>query len=200
MATESESWDLTSQLEDYLEAIGELQKRDRVARAKDIAERLGVTRATVTSALRSLSEKGLINYQPYSHITLTKQGETLAQEIIRRHQILSEFFQEALKMPSQQAEDNACRAEHALDSEVIDRLVCFLNFLKGCPRTGEVWLKAFDRVCQGGDLGKDKGRLPGMRGQMPGRAVQRGKLGNVLILEPARPSYLHLTGPETAIK
>ena len=52
-------------------------------------------------------------------------------------------------MPSQQAEDNACRAEHALDSEVIDRLVCFLNFLKDCPRTGEVWLRAFDRLCQG---------------------------------------------------
>lgn len=156
MTNDQESHDLTSQLEDYLEAIGELQKKDRVARAKDIAERLGVTRATVTSALRSLAEKGLINYQPYSHITLTKQGESLAGEIIRRHQVLAEFFKEALKMPSQQAEDNACRAEHALDSEVIDRLVCFLDFLKGCPRTGEVWLKAFDRFCQEGAQGRNK--------------------------------------------
>ena len=44
MASGIDSHDLTSQLEDYLEAIGQLQKRDRVARAKDIAERLGVTR------------------------------------------------------------------------------------------------------------------------------------------------------------
>lgn len=156
MALELKSHGLTSQLEDYLEAIGELQKKDRVARAKDIAERLGVTRATVTSALRSLSEKGLINYQPYSHITLTKQGESLADEVIRRHQILAEFFKEALKMPTQQAEDNACRAEHALDSEAIDRLVQFLNFLKDCPRVGEAWLNSFDRFCQEGAQGRTK--------------------------------------------
>jgi DtxR family Mn-dependent transcriptional regulator len=139
--------ELSHQLEDYLEAISVLQEEDRVARSKDIAERLGVTRATVTSALRSLGEKGLINYQPYSHITLTKPGQALADEIRRRHHTLTEFLRDILHTPPVQAEENACRAEHVFDQDVMDRMVSFLKFLKKCPRTNEAWNQAFDRFC-----------------------------------------------------
>jgi DtxR family Mn-dependent transcriptional regulator len=138
---------LTSQSEDYLEVIAELQKEDRVARAKDIADRLGVTRGTVTSALKNLNEKGLINYQPYSHITLTKAGEKLAAGIIHRHETLTKYFQEVLQLPPDAAEANACRAEHVLDMEVIEQMVCFLEFLDKCPRTSDVWRKAFGEYC-----------------------------------------------------
>lgn len=141
---------LTSQSEDYLEAIAELQKEDRVARAKDIADRLGVTRGTVTSALKGLHEKGLINYQPYSHITLTEAGERLAAVIIHRHETLTQYFREVLQLPPEAAEANACRAEHVLDTEVIEQMVSFLEFLDKCPRTSDVWRKAFDDFCTGG--------------------------------------------------
>ena len=141
---------LTWQSEDYLEAIAILQKEDRVARAKDIADRLGVTRGTVTSALKGLHEKGLINYQPYSYITLTDDGRKLAEEIIRRHETLALYFQRVLHLPPDQAEANACRAEHVLDAEVIDRMLCFLRFLDECPRTSEVWQHAFDKFCVSG--------------------------------------------------
>lgn len=142
---------LTSQLEDYLEVIAALQQENRVARAKDIAERLGVTRGTVTSALRSLSEKSLINYQPYSHITLTKAGQKLAEEIIHRHETLTMYLHEVLRIPRRQAEENACRVEHVVDEEVIEKMVHFLEFINKCPRTGEVWRRAFDQFCLGGD-------------------------------------------------
>ena len=138
---------LTTQLEDYLEAIAELQEADRVARAKDIAERLGITRGTVTSALRSLNEKGLINYQPYSHITLTKAGEEIAARIIHRHKVLSRYLSKVLKLPSELAEDNACRAEHILDKQVIDRLVHLMEFLERCPRMDTVWKDSFADFC-----------------------------------------------------
>lgn len=144
---EGKAPELSPQLEDYLEAIAILQEEDHVARAKDIADRLGVTRATVTSALRSLSEKDLINYQPYSHITLTKVGEALASEIRRRHHTLTEFFKVVLRMPALQAEENACRAEHVLDPELIDKMIFLLSFLKKCPRTNNVWSQAFDSFC-----------------------------------------------------
>ncbi|ADK84634.1 iron (metal) dependent repressor, DtxR family [Desulfarculus baarsii DSM 2075] len=150
MSTTKHSGDhqeLTPQLEDYLETIALLQEQSPVARAKDIADRLGVTPATVTSALRSLAEKGLINYQPYSHITLTDQGRQRAQDVLRRHEVLSEFFGVVLRAPSRQAEDNACRAEHVLDPDIIERMVRFLSFLKNCPRTGQVWREAFERFC-----------------------------------------------------
>lgn len=124
---------LTWQLQDYLEAIAQLQRQDRVARAKDIATRLGVTRGTVTSALHSLGDKGLINYQPYGHITLTPAGEAAAAEIIHRHRTLSDYFHLVLRMPRDQAEANACRAEHVLDDQVIAHMARLMEMMRACP-------------------------------------------------------------------
>ena len=47
-------------------------------------------------------------------------------------------------------EANACRVEHAIDPETIDRLVYFLEFLKICPRSGDSWLAAFTKYCHEG--------------------------------------------------
>ncbi len=140
---------LTWQLEDYLEAIARILERDRVARASEIADQLKVTRASVTSALHNLAGKGLINYQPYSQITLTPAGQKLAAQIINRHKTLSLFLQEVLGVPRPQAEANACRAEHVIGQEVIERMGSFLEFLKTCPRTSPAWREAFLGLCQG---------------------------------------------------
>lgn len=141
--------DLSSNLEDYLETIYHLEKENRVARAKDIAERLKVSRASVTGALKTLGDKGLINYEPYSYVTLTKKGHAIASEVDRRHRILKGFFQDFLRLSSGVSDANACRVEHAMDQEAINRLVDFVDFLKTCPRTGPDWLESFDRYCRG---------------------------------------------------
>ena len=83
---------LSSNMEDYLEAIFHISQKKQAARAKDIADRLKVNKSSVTGALRSLSEKGLVNYAPYDIITLTTKGKRLAIEIVRRHDALKEFF------------------------------------------------------------------------------------------------------------
>ncbi|RJX29728.1 MAG: metal-dependent transcriptional regulator [Desulfarculus sp.] len=142
--------DLSSNLEDYLEAIYRLEKTSRVARAKDIADRLEVSRASVSGALKALADKGLINYEPYSYVTLTKQGQDIARGIDRRHRILRDFLQRILQMEPQAADDNACRMEHGMDAQALERLVRFLEFLRECPRVGEDWLAAFNQYCQGG--------------------------------------------------
>lgn len=142
--------DLTSSLEDYLEAIFHLEQQQRVARAKDIADRVGVARASVTTALKTLADRGLINYEPYSYITLTTLGKKKAQEVVRRHTVLKEFFQDFLRLESSHADDNACRVEHALDEKATNRLVEFLSFLRECPRGGEEWLKSFEQFCADG--------------------------------------------------
>jgi DtxR family Mn-dependent transcriptional regulator len=137
-------------LEDYLEVIFHLEQSNRVARAKDIADQMSVQRASVTGALKSLAGRGLINYSPYSYITLTSAGRSIARDVIHRHEVLKEFFITALQMDSEQAETNACRIEHGINPEGIDRLVRFLEFIKICPRTGADWLDAFARYCQKG--------------------------------------------------
>ena len=114
---------LSENLEDYLETILILQNENTVARVKDIAERLGVLSGTVTSALRSLSEKNLINYKPYSFITLTNKGKTIAKEILRRHNVVKDFLACVLLLDENKAEENACRMEHSMDKVAISRAV-----------------------------------------------------------------------------
>ncbi len=144
--------ELTSNLEDYLEAIYLLQHEQRAARAKDIADRLGVQRASVTGALQSLSHKGLINYHPYSSVTLTEIGLELAEQIDHRHRVLTDFLGRFLRLPPDVAEANACRLEHHIDDQALERLIAFVRFVQHCPRTGPDWMQAFARLC--GESGK----------------------------------------------
>ena len=135
---------LSENLEDYLETILVLQNKTTVARVKDIADKLGVLSGTVTSALRSLSEKKLINYKPYSLITLTKKGKKIAGEILRRHNLIKDFLQYVLLLEEKKAEENACRMEHSMDRNAINRLVQFIDYIYKCPRAGEDWIRNFN--------------------------------------------------------
>ncbi|MGD9237890.1 MAG: metal-dependent transcriptional regulator [Desulfobacterales bacterium] len=142
---------LSSNMEDYLEAIFHISEEKQAARAKDIADRMGVNKSSVTGALRSLSEKGLVNYVPYDIVTLTAKGKKLAVEIVRRHAALKEFFIKILLIDPDEAEEASCRVEHAVSKNIIDRLVRFVEFMEICPRGGKKWLKGFRRHCENGD-------------------------------------------------
>jgi len=147
MVLKHQSEPLTSSLEDYLEAIFALERESKSARSKDIAERLGVQRGSVTGALQNLAQRGLIHYHPYSKITLTPEGFRLATQIVYRHKALFEFLHTFLQLPEDLAESNACRLEHHIDDEALDRLIAFIQFVRECPRTGADWLDAFTRMC-----------------------------------------------------
>jgi DtxR family Mn-dependent transcriptional regulator len=86
---------LSASLEDYLEAIFNLAGDSDFARSRDIAKSLGVSKASVTGALRALKKKRLINYKPYDYVTLTKAGKVAAVKVARKHEILKSFFAES---------------------------------------------------------------------------------------------------------
>jgi DtxR family Mn-dependent transcriptional regulator len=146
---------LSTNLGDYLEAIYHLQNEKRVARAKDIADRLEVTRASVTGALKALSDKNLIHYEPYSFVTLTDQGEKLAADLIHRHQVLREFFEGILLMDEKTASANAYRGKHFVDKDATDRLTLFMEFMREEDHNGETCLEGFS-----GFLKSDKPKTP----------------------------------------
>ena len=106
---------LSESLEDYLEVILDLEKTNKVARAKDIAERLDIQRGSVTGALKALEKKGLVNYAPYSYITLTPKGSRIAREITRRHNGLKDFLLQVLQVCEQLRGVHHQLAVHALD-------------------------------------------------------------------------------------
>jgi DtxR family transcriptional regulator, Mn-dependent transcriptional regulator len=141
---------LSESLENYLEVILELERTQKVARAKEIADRLQIQPGSVTGALKNLGEKGYVHYEPYSYITLTPKGRRWAEEITYRHRALSNFLLNVLQIDPATAEETACRMEHAIDRQTIDRLVRFIDFIFTCPRAGEQWIQSFADFCTAG--------------------------------------------------
>ncbi len=121
---------LTPSLEDYLEAILQLEEKNRVARVKDIAEFLSVQMPSVTAALKNLKSKDLINYEKNSFINLTDQGKEIAEVVLRKHQILVDFLKEALLIENPKAENEACRIEHTIDLDTARRIKNVTVYLK----------------------------------------------------------------------
>jgi DtxR family Mn-dependent transcriptional regulator len=124
---------LSSSLEDYLETIYLLVQEHGFARVKDIAKARDVKAATVSVALRRLSESKLVDYTRREYIGLTPRGEEAARRVLSRHRLLTRFFLEVLRMSPQAAGDQACAMEHSLTDEAMDRLVRFFEFLGTCP-------------------------------------------------------------------
>ncbi len=166
---------LTSVMEDYLEAIFDLDRDKRVVRVKDIAQKMDVKMPTVSSMLKSLNDRGLVNYEKYEYVELTQDGAVIGKEMRRRHQILREFLTEILKIEFQTADAEACKMEHALSSATLDRLTSFMAFIQSSPHTGESLLHRFEdhqrraarvsqriRMPEGSSAGKSKKGMLGM--------------------------------------
>ena len=142
---ECERAQLSESLEDYLEAIYMLSRGKEYARVKDIAKARGVRSGSVIAALRRLRDSGLIDYRQREYVSLTKEGEMAALRVYARHQMLSRFFQEVLRMPEDIAEKDACAMEHGLSDEGLDRLVRLMEFLRVCPHSQMDFLDVFHR-------------------------------------------------------
>lgn len=130
---------ITSNLEDYLEAILHVARENGEAHASAVADHVGVTRASVTGALRSLADRGLIEYQPYQPVTLTAEGRKMAQACTDRHQFLRQFFRDQLGMADDEADSVACRVEHVASPTVLSRLAEFSRFLADCREVDLAW-------------------------------------------------------------
>ncbi|MDY6967929.1 MAG: metal-dependent transcriptional regulator, partial [Spirochaetota bacterium] len=109
-----EGTNLSSNMEDYIEQIATLSKEKKFVRVKDIANGLNKKMPSVTSALNKLMDKGLVYYEKYAYVELTKEGEKLADRVYKRHSFLSDVFTNVLRMNRKKAEENACRIEHFL--------------------------------------------------------------------------------------
>ncbi len=121
---------LSESLEDYLEAIYNEVKIKGEAKVTDISNILNVKKASVTGALISLKNKKLINYEPYSSITLTKLGEKLAAEIIERHIVMCEFLENILNLSKEEAVENSCKMEHIMSEKMFERMTKFSVFIQ----------------------------------------------------------------------
>jgi DtxR family manganese transport transcriptional regulator len=110
--------------EDYVELIGDLIEATGEARATDLAERFGVTAATVANTLARLKRAGLIEVQPYRSIFLTEKGAEMADQARRRHALVVEFLL-SLGVSQEVAELDAEGLEHHLSAETLEAMDAF---------------------------------------------------------------------------
>ena len=145
---------LSASLENYLEAIYHIEHDKKAARAKDIAERMEVNNSSVTGALRALGEKGLVNYAPYDLVTLTPDGHRAALDVVRRHEGIREFFVKILAVDEAEANEAACRMEHCISPEILERFAKFVEFVEDCPAGGAERIKRFGDLFREGQVSR----------------------------------------------
>lgn len=111
----------TEMQEDYVELIAELIAARGEARATDLAERLGVTPATVANTLTRLKRDGLVEMRPYRSIFLTEAGAEMAGQSRARHEVVVRFLR-MLGVSDETAELDAEGLEHHLSEETLDAM------------------------------------------------------------------------------
>ncbi len=116
-------------VQDYLKAIFKLQKDSPVS-TTELAKELNVSGASVTGMLKRLASMGLVEYNSYHGAKLTPSGEKVALETIRFHRLLELYLKEQLHYPLDKVHEEACKLEHFISEEFIERI----NEILGDPK------------------------------------------------------------------
>jgi DtxR family Mn-dependent transcriptional regulator len=115
-------------VEDYAKAIFALQRRhEGSVGTTELAERLGVSPASVTAMLKRMNEMNLVTHEPYRGVTLTAGGEKVALEVMRHHRLLEAYLAQALGMSWDRVHDEAEVLEHYISEELEELIATALG-------------------------------------------------------------------------
>jgi DtxR family Mn-dependent transcriptional regulator len=149
MSVDDDTEMTSTRWEQYIETIDSVQREKGYAKVKDVATALDVGLPTVTEMFGKLDEAGLINYQKWSGVTLTEEGQVMADGLRTKHETLREFLT-ILGVPEEVADGDACAMEHNVSAETLDRLHRFVDFVQ-LPEDGPVWLQHFREFYRTGE-------------------------------------------------
>lgn len=122
----------SSAVEDYLERILELIDSKGYARVVDIATSLKISQASVSNMVQRLDAEGLLKYEKYRGLVLTPAGETLARNITRRHQLLTDFLT-LLRLDKQVIHHDVEGMEHHISPPTLRAIEALTAQLKRRP-------------------------------------------------------------------
>ncbi len=108
-------------MENYLETIFILSRKQPEVHAADICAYLDYSRPTVSVVVRQLRDQGYLDINEENHITLTAQGREIAERMYERHNLLAEMLM-AIGVPEKIAFRDACKIEHDLSRETFDAI------------------------------------------------------------------------------
>src|ERR671919_1690344 len=116
----------SSTVENYLKAIHQgvarLEKGQRLLPMGQLASALGVAPGTATTMVKTLAESGLVEYEPYAGVALTKAGQKLAALVVRRHRVIEMFLVRMMGYGWDEVHDEAEQMEHVVSDRLIDRM------------------------------------------------------------------------------
>ena len=198
---------LSRNVEEYLEAIHRLRQTPAGVSTGRLARQLDVRPASVTGMLRRLSHLGLVSYRRYRNISLTREGERRASELIRRHRLAERLLTDMLGVPLDQAHAEACRLEHAVSAAVEGRIAHALGGPEACPHGHPIDAEADDSalslaaappkrpltIARLEDESPEVVRYLAQRGLLPGARVKvnlREPLGGAVMVEVAGKRHL----------
>ena len=118
---------LSESAEMMIKNINQLAADEKRVRTSDLALKTELKPATVTEMIQRLGDLGLVDYEAYHGVHLTKQGQHVADVIEHRFNILERFMTEILGVDGDEAADVACRMEHVLTRDVEHKLTTFLG-------------------------------------------------------------------------
>ena len=117
----------------YLEAIFYMWTEGEAVRSARLADWLGVSRPTVTVAMRRMTRDGMVRMDAHKEIELTAKGRRSAEAIVRRHRIMERWLTDGLGLDWVTADAEAARLEHAVSDVVEKRLYEVLGRPRTCP-------------------------------------------------------------------
>ena len=136
---------MSPSLEQYIEAIADLLTRAKVCSVSDIAEQVQVSRPAASRAVRELSDQELVEHRSYGYVDLTPKGQSIAEMLTARHEVLYTFLREVLLFDEEWADQEACRLEHQVDDALVERLSELTKFLAGNEGLGGQWIRRLRR-------------------------------------------------------
>lgn len=118
-------------LEDYLETIYFLQKKNDLVRVTDIAIEMSISKPSVNKAVNLLKSQELVLHERYGQLSLTEKGRKIAEDTAKRHMTIKRFLIEILNVDDNLAEEEACKIEHSMSMSTMEKLA---NYIEGVTK------------------------------------------------------------------
>jgi DtxR family Mn-dependent transcriptional regulator len=124
---------LSQAIQDYLKTIYKLQQEEDQVSTTKIAKTLNISGASVTGMLKRLASMKLVDYHSYKGVKLSDDGNKLALEILRHHRLLELYLKESLGFSLAKVHDEACRLEHYVSEEFVEKIDSILGYPEFSP-------------------------------------------------------------------
>lgn len=136
--------ELSHSMAHYLQAVAALKREKGYAKVSDIADRLGVTKSGVTSMIRSLAGRGLVDHERYGCVELTEEGARFAEFTESSRHVLQTFLTDILRVPEAVAHEDACMIEHLVSNQAMSQFVRLTALIQGDQPAAVAFRRLFE--------------------------------------------------------